>query len=191
MMLLLAFISVSAFMWQTTPVGNYRSILAQQRDVPGSQRLDEANFKVNDVGLNAPYADVLRRLGAPQRTRREKILGKGCGAPSTKVTLYYPGLKSELYGPLAGNNFRVKSLEVTSADWEVALGVAIGMDQRTVRERLGKPDVEIADSGGEAFIYQPEGESGSVGLIFRGGRLTSIELAIRCHKARMASRRAL
>ena len=85
----------------------------------------------------------------------------------------------------------MKSLQVTSADWEVSLGVNIGVDQSTVRERLGKPDVEIADSGGEAFIYQPEGESGGIGLIFRGGRLTSIELAIRCRKVRIASRRSL
>jgi len=127
---------------------------------------------------------VLKRLGQPQRTHREKVFGRSCGPPHAELTLYYQGLKVELYGPLAGRNFRVASIEITSSDWETARGVRVGMEEMDVRERLGKPEIDYADSGGRALIYAVRGDSVVAGLIIRGGAVVSIELALPCSKRR-------
>lgn len=163
----LAFILLLIFVLLASPAGILGSLLAQQLDFPSSERLNEVDFKVNTVGLNASYDDVRQRLGAPQRTQRVKVLTKACGGPHTLLTLYYPGLKIELYGTPGGRNFRVADMHVTSTSWEVALGISIDMDEADVWERLGEPGINLADSGGRAFIYKTKGNTYGVGLIFR------------------------
>ena len=110
------------------------------------------------------------------------MFGKSCGPPHSELTVYYPGLKVELYGPLAGRNFRVASIEITSLAWETARGLRVGMEEMVVRERLGKPEIDYADSGGRGLIYKARGDSALAALIIRGGVVVSIELAVPCSK---------
>jgi len=155
---------------------------AQQPDAQAAGQLNRTEIKVNNVRLNAAFADVIHRLGEPQRAQREKASGKSCGPPHTELTLYYQGLKVELYGTLTGRNFRVVSIEITSLDWETARGIRVGMEEIAARERLGKPEIDYADSGGRGLIYKVKGDSAVAALIIKGGRLVSIELARPCSK---------
>ena len=176
----IAFVSLFVFVWLAAPAGTWAGSAARQ--AKGPPRFDGDDLKVRGVGLKAPRAEVVRRLGAPRRADRVRVDGKGCGGPHTKLTLFYEGLKVTLHGSPAGRGFRVMSLEVTSAEWEVMPGVGVGADEAAVRERLGKPEVEFADSGGRALIYQPRSDAGGVSLTLRGGRVTNILMALPCNK---------
>jgi hypothetical protein len=178
----LALIFLAALVWLTFFAGTRGSLSAQQRDAPAEGGLNETDIQVNNVGPNASYDAVLKRLGQPQRSRREKVFGRSCGPPHSALTLYYQGLRVELYGPLAGRNFRVASIEITSLDWETARGVRVGMEETAVRERLGKPEIDYADSGGRGLIYNVSGDSVVAALIIRSGMVVSIELALPCSK---------
>lgn len=116
----LAFILLFALVLITFPAGISRSLLAQERDAQGSPPLTEVDLTVNAIGLDTSYANVRRRLGAPQRARRVRVLDDTCSPPHSDLTLYYPGLKIELQGTLAGRNYEVVSLEVTSPRWAIA-----------------------------------------------------------------------
>jgi hypothetical protein len=175
------FIFLAALVCITFPTKISGGLTAQQREAQTTGQLKEADLKVNTVGLSASYDDVRQRLGEPQRMRRDRVPGKFCGAPHTELTINYPGLKVGLYGTLAGRNFRVVSIEVTSLDWEAVRGVRIGMEEMAVRERLGKPEIDFADSGGRGLMYKTAGDS-FVGLVIRGGKLVSIEMALPCAK---------
>ena len=163
------------------------SLSAQQPDAAATGQLKGVDLKVNNVGLNASYDEVLQRLGEPERTQREKTTGKSCGPPHSSLALYYPGLKVELYGTLTGRNFRVVSIEITSSDWETARGMRVGMEETAVREQLGKPGIDYADSGGRALIYKLKDDPAVVALIIKGGRSVSIELALPCSKRKSSN----
>jgi len=171
----------------TFTAGIRGSLSAQPQDARAMGQLNGTDLKVNNVGLNASYDEVLQRLGEPERTQKEKAMGKSCGPPHTSLALYYPGLKVELYGTLGGRSFRVVSIEITSSDWETARGMKVGMEETGVRERLGKPEIDYADSGGRALIYKLKGDPTVIGLIIKSGRSVSIELALPCSKRKSST----
>ncbi len=171
----LAFILLFALVLITFPAGINRSLLAQERDAQGSPPLTEVDLTVNAVGLDTSYANVRRRLGAPQRARKVRVLDDTCSPPHTDLTLHYPGLRIELQGTLAGRNYEVVSLEVTSPRWAVAPGIRVGMDERAVRARLGMPVEEFAKGGMRRLYYVTKGNLGGVALDFRAGRLVKID----------------
>jgi hypothetical protein len=171
-----------AYLRLIKPARATETLSAQEQQAQATEQLNEIDLKVNNVGPNASYDDVLKRLGQPQRTHREKVFGRSCGPPHAAITLYYPGLKVELYGTIAGRNFRVASIEITSSEWETARGLRVGMEEVALRERLGKPEIDYADSGGRALIYKANGDSGVAALIIKGGMVVSIELALPCSK---------
>ena len=74
------------------------------------------------------------------------------------------------------------SVEVSSPQWEVTPGpVPFGMNSETALALLGEPTVNMADSGGRAFMYLTKGERrGGVFLTFRGEKLKAILWAVRC-----------
>lgn len=176
----LTFIFLFVFLWLTMPAEMGGNLMAQSRVVQGLRQITETDLIVENIRLNDSYDDVLKRLGEPDETQSRKVPDKSCGAAHTALTLHYTGLEIELYGTPNGRNFRVVSMKVTSAQWEVNLGVMVGMEFEEVLERRGKPEVGIADSGGKALIYMNKEKTMGAGLLFRRGKLASIDLGIHC-----------
>ena len=170
----LAFILLFTLMPLTFPYGISNALSGQERDTQGSSPLTEVNLTVNAIGLDTSYSNVRRRLGAPQRARRVRVLDDTCSPPHTDLTLYYPGLKIELHGTLAGRNYQVVSMEVTSPKWVLAPRVRVGMEQTVARARLGVPVEESAEAGMRRLYYVTKGNLGGVALDFRAGRLVRI-----------------
>ena len=155
------------------PTGN--SLLAKGRSLQSSGTQNEVNLKIKSVGLDAPYANVLRRLGRPQKIRRVKNLDETCGDPSTIMTLYYPGLIVTLEGPLSGRNLRVVSFESTSSSWTVSPGIRMGIGERRVKAKLGTSAEEADESGLHKLYYEIKNGPGTAVLYFRAGRLVKVE----------------
>ena len=141
------------------------------------QQFTEVDFRVKGVGLGSSYAAVLRQLGRPVSSKREKIIDaeEVCGPSYTSLRLTYDGVVLELHGDLKGRNFRVVEMDITSPKFIVAPGVRIGMTEAETRSRLGgPPHQERTDSDFRVLYYVTKGNDGGAGLYFRDGRLVKI-----------------
>ena len=156
-------------------IGISRESLAEGLRFQDSNKFTEVDLKVQAVGLGTSYTNARRRLGKPQRTRRQRVLDETCGPPYTRMTLFYPGMSLELHGTLNGRAFKVISVEVTSPVWMVEPGIRIGMEERVVRKRLGVPANEEAEAGLRRLYYSTKGDDGGVMLEFRASKLMRMQ----------------
>ena len=167
MVRVLTFILLYTVCWASTT-----DSFAHHQDPPG---LTEVNFRVKGVGLGSSYAVVLRQLGRPVSSKREKILDDTCDSPHTSLWLSYKGAVVELRGDLAGRNFDVVSMEVTSSSLLITPGIKIGMTEQDVRSKLGgAPWRVMNESGFRILDYVTKGNDGGARLYFREGRLVKV-----------------
>jgi hypothetical protein len=142
-------------------------------------QVDPAKLRVNGIGLDATYAQVLRALGKPSRDR--KPVEEGCIGGREK-TVEYAGLKFYFMDgdSKGGKTFEVKSFWVTSSKWVVS-GVKVGDTQAVVKAKLGsKYTVDRrTDGGGLAWLYEMSESSGpgTTTVIFKNGKVAEISSA--------------
>ena len=155
--------------WSTT--------LARFGPLQDPQPATEVDFRVKSVGLGNSYAQVVRRLGRPISSRREKIPDDFgvCGGAYTSLRLRYPGVEIELMGDLRGRDFQVISMEVTSPNILIAPGIRIGMTEAETRSKIGPPLQERTESGFRIQNYITKGNEGGAGLYIRDGRLVKVQ----------------
>ena len=155
--------------WSSTPAS-----FSPQQD---PETFTEVDFRVKGVGLGSTYAVVLRQLGRPVSSKREKMDGDFgvCGPAYISLKLRYHGVEIELSGDLKGRNFYVIAMEVTSPKFLIAPGVKIGMTEEETRAKLGAPFQERTDSGVRILNYVTKGNDGAAGLYFRDGRLVKVQ----------------
>lgn len=164
---LLTFVSLCIVCWSSTI-----DALAHRQD---AAQLTEVDFRVKDVALGSTYAVVLRQLGRPVSSKREKMLDDTCGPPSTSLRLSYKGAVVELRGDLAGRNFEVVSMEVTSSSLLITPGIKIGMTEEDARSKLGgAPWRVMNESGFRILDYVTQGNDGGARLYFRDRRLVKV-----------------
>src|SRR5215217_8443707 len=139
--------------------------------------LTEVNFRVRGIGLGSSYDVVLRQLGPPISTKREKIVDEYevCGPSYTSLKLKYEGAVIELVGDLRWRNFKVVSMEVTSPQILIAPGIKIGMTEKEIRSKLGVPWQERNESCFHILDYITKGNDGGAGVHFVAGRLVKID----------------
>ena len=143
-----------------------------------SERLTEVDVRVKGVGLGSSYPQVLRQLGRPASSTREKIIDEFevCGPSYTSLRLIYKGALIELRGDLQARDFKVVSLKITSPQRLITPGIKIGMSEQEARSKLsGEPWQVRDDSGFRILNYVTKGNDGGVGLYFRNGRLVKVE----------------
>lgn len=140
-------------------------------------QLTEVDFRVKGVGLGNSYAAVLRQLGRPVSSRREKIEDEACSPPYTSLTLSYKGAVIEFVGDTRGRAFKVVSMEVTSPQYLITPRVKLGMSEQEVRSKLGEPWQVTNESGLQILNYVTKGNDGGAGLYFRNGRLVKLQWA--------------
>ena len=139
--------------------------------------VNEVDFRVKGVGLGSSYALVLRQLGRPLSSKREKIGDyEGlCGGSYTSLQLRYQGVGIELMGDLRGRDFQVITMEVTSSKILIAPGLKIGMTEAEMRSKIGAPFQEKTESGFRILNYVTKGNEGAAGLYIRDGRLVKVQ----------------
>ena len=129
-------------------------------------------MKINGVGLGATYAEVVKKLGKPDKV----VNGDADECIGGKMrTVHYPGLKFELYEGEPGK-FSVGTFEVTSARWNVS-GAKVGMSQAAIKKIFGKADASVVEShsGLPTWYYHfPDEEPGNSNFEFRKGKLVNI-----------------
>ena len=145
-----------------------------QQDPPPLTRID---FRIKGVGLGSSHAQVLRRLGRPISSKREKIPDDFgvCGGSYTSLRLRYHGVEIELMGDLRGRHFQVISMEVTSPKLLIAPGLRIGITEEEMRFKIGAPFQEKTESGFRILNYVTKGNEGGAGLYIRDGRLVKVQ----------------
>ena len=137
----------------------------------------EVDLRIKSVGLGTSHALVLRHLGRPAASKRERILDpeEVCGPSYTLLVLRYEGAVIELNGDLNGRNFEVVSIEVTSPKFLIAPGIKIGMTEEQARSKIDGPPAEVrTDSGSRILIYVTKENLGGASLYFRKGRLVKV-----------------
>jgi hypothetical protein len=137
-------------------------------------KLDEVDFRVRTVALGSTYSKVLRNFGKPISVSRQKITDETCGPAHTLLRLAYHGLRIELVGDLRGRDFKVVSMEVRSPKLFVTPGVRIGMGEKAVRGKLGRPWRETNEDGFRILDYVTKGNEGGARLYLSEGRLAKI-----------------
>src|SRR5262245_2446894 len=145
-------------------------------NLQGEKTISEVDLRVQGVGLGSSQAAVLRQLGRPLSTKREKIVDKYevCGPPYTSLLLYYQGGVIELRGDLSWHNFEVVSIEITSPQFLIAPGIRIGMSEKEIRSKLGTPFQERDESGAHILNFATKGNDGGSGFYFVSGRLVKV-----------------
>jgi hypothetical protein len=144
---------------------------------PGPHRVTEVDFRVKGVSLGSSYALVLRQLGRPLSSKRDKIVDEYevCGPSYTSLELRYEGAVIELIGDLRWRNFKVVSMEVTSPQLLIAPGVKIGMTEKEIRSKLGVPWQERNESGFHILDYVTKGNDGGASVHFVAGHLVKVD----------------
>ena len=118
---------------------------------------------------------VLRQLGRPISSTREKVVSDGtCGPSYTSLQLNYKGAVVELHGDLRGRKLEVVSMEITSPQFLIMPGVKIGMTEQQVISKLGKPQEGMWELGVRRLTYVTKGNDGGAVLHFRDDRLEKV-----------------
>lgn len=128
--------------------------------------------KVNGLGLDAKYGDVIRKLGKPTRQVTTRYVDE-CTGSHTR-TLYYPGLKVEL-SDSEKNVYKVFAVEVTTSKWDVS-GSKVGDPSTRIEKLFGTRGRNSEKEGAETIWYYDMSEAapGLSNFYFRNGKLTKI-----------------
>lgn len=137
---------------------------------------NSAKLRVNGVGLDSSYAQVVKALGKPAIDG--KASAEECAGGREK-TVEYAGLSWYFMDGDSKNRktFRAVSFEVTSGNWVVS-GVKIGDSATMVRAKFGRRyKVGKDDVTGETVWDYDMGETngpGTTRVNFRGGRVSGL-----------------
>ena len=128
--------------------------------------------RVNGLGLDAKYSEVIRKLGKPTRDVTDRSINECTG--SRLRTLYYPGLKVELFDAET-DLFKVFAFEVTSSKWDVS-GSRVGDSTAAVQKLFGTRGRKVEKVGaGTVWYYEMNEEApGLSNFHFRNGKLAKI-----------------
>ena len=139
------------------------------------QEYREVDLRVNGVGSGTSYSAVVRKLGKPLRSKKEKYAADSAcsGLAETHLTLFYSGLEITLLGDGRGRNLDVYSIEVTSKKWS-ASGVSLGADAKDVLTKFGEPNSKEEKSGETVYYYVTKDNLGTVRFYFRSNKLVRV-----------------
>ena len=139
-------------------------------------QVNPAKLKINGVGLNSTYAQVLRAFGKPSKDG--KAIEEGCIGAHEK-TVDYVGLSFYFMDgdSRGGKTFEIKSFSVTTPKWNVS-GVKVGDTAAVVKAKFGK-NYQIdrrTDGGGLAWDYEMSDQQGpgTTTVIFKKGKVWEI-----------------
>ena len=140
-----------------------------------AQAVNPAKLKVNGIGLDSTYSQVVKALGKPisdgKPTREECIGGREKSVKFDGATFYLMDGDSP-----NRKTFEVKSFDITSSKYSVS-GIKIGDTELTVRRRLGtKFEKQDAEPGGDVWSYQFDDQNnpGSTSIYISKGKVTKI-----------------
>jgi len=162
-------------MKMTTMIGAL-GLLTMSAVVGIGQTINPAKLKVNGVGLDSTYGQVVKALGKPTKDGKPKE--EGCIGGHEKE-IEYKGLTFYFMDGDSKNRktYEVKVFTVTSGNWVVS-GVKLGDTATTVRAKYGrKYEVQKDDQTGQTMWSYDMGDKGSPGtttVYFKGGRVVSI-----------------
>jgi hypothetical protein len=145
--------------------------------VLAQKKLSEIDLRVNGIGSGTSYSTVVKKLGKPLRSEKERFAADSAcsGEAETHLTLFYSGLKITLLGDGRGRNPDVYSIEVTSKRW-LASGVSVGANVKDVVAKFGEPNSK-ADISGETVLYYVTKENlGRVNFYFRNNKLVRVAM---------------
>jgi len=143
----------------------------------GQKKWREVDLRVNGIGSGTSYSTVVRKLGKPLRSKKERLAANSAcsGSAETHLTLFYSGLEVTLLGDGRGRKLEVYSMEVTSKKWS-ASGVGIGADAQDVLTKFGEPNSKEEESGETIFYYTTKDNLGGVDFHFRNNKLVKVEM---------------
>lgn len=142
------------------------------------QTVDPAKLKVNGVGLDSTYAQVVKALGKPVKNGAAK--DEGCiGGLEKEVefagaSFYFMDGDSK-----GGKTFEVKAFDVTSPKFVVS-GLKVGDTELAVRRRLGSKFVKQDDESGAvvwSYEFPESGDPGSTSIYIKRGKIVKIAVA--------------
>jgi hypothetical protein len=141
-----------------------------------AQTVNPAKLKINGVGLNSTYPQVVKALGKPVKdgkaTHEECIGGREKTVDYAGLSLYFMDGDSR-----GGKTFEVKSFSVTTSKWLVS-GVRVGDTPETVKAKFGaKYRLDRrTDNGGLAWHYEMNDKDGPgmTTVIFKKGKVVEI-----------------
>jgi hypothetical protein len=138
------------------------------------QTTDPGRLRINGVGLESTYAQVIKALGKP--VKDGKATHEECIGGHEK-TVDYAGLKIYLMDE-GEKVFKVEGLTVTSSHWLVS-GIRVGVRPAAVKAKFGTKYTvnRRTDNGGLVWQYDFDGGEGTTTVIFKGGKVTEISTA--------------
>jgi hypothetical protein len=144
-----------------------------------AQTVNPAKVKINGVGLDSSYAQVVKALGKP--ASETKPVEEACIGAHEKY-VKYAGL--HLYfmdgDSRSGKTFEVKNFQVKSPKWVVS-GVKVGDTEAVVRSKFGRRFTVGTDpeSRQKMWTYEMNDQDGPgwTTVTFKNGRVTSISSA--------------
>jgi len=141
-----------------------------------AQAVNTARIKVNGVGLDSTYAQVVKALGKP--TNEDVAKEEGCIGGLEK-SIKYPGISFYMMNgdSKGGKTFEVKSFELTAPGYLVS-GIKIGDTPATVRKKYGrKYTVDTEREPGETmWLYEMSDRygPGTTAVVFKKGKVVKI-----------------
>lgn len=153
------------------------AIFVMPSGINAQKVLAEVDLRINGVGEDSGYREVINKIGKPLRVRTENILAdQACsGASERHRTLVYNGLEIVLLRIGQGEE-GVTSMKVTSRDWD-ASGVRIGDTMDAVVARFGEPNSREIRDGRTVLFYVTPGNLGGVSFNFSDGKLAGISMS--------------
>ncbi|MBK6722521.1 MAG: hypothetical protein IPO41_15345 [Acidobacteria bacterium] len=151
-------------------------LLVFSSETISAQAVNTARIKVNGVGLDSTYAQVVKALGKP--TNEDVGKEEGCIGGLEK-SIKYPGISFYLMDGDSkdGKTFEVKSLELTGPGYLVS-GIKIGDSPATVRKKYGrKYTVDTEREPGEiTWFYEMSDRygPGTTAVVFKNGKVVKI-----------------
>lgn len=141
------------------------------------QGLDPAKIKINGIGLDSTYAQVVKALGKP--VEDGKATEEGCIGAHEK-TVEYAGLNVYFMDGDSkdGKTFEVKSFSVSSANWPVS-GIKIGDAEAVVREKFGSSFTTSEDPDGDGdtawfYEFREEDSPGFLTVVLKDNKVVRI-----------------
>jgi hypothetical protein len=162
-------------MMKMTTMGTLGLALAVFAGSAGGQTTNPAKLKVNGVGLDSTYSQVVKALGKPisngKPTKEECIGGREKSVKFDGATFYLMDGDS-----VNRKTFEVKSFDITSSKYSVS-GIKVGDTELSVRRHLGtKFEKQDAESGANVWSYEFEDQNnpGFTTIYISKGKVTKI-----------------
>jgi hypothetical protein len=158
-----------------TTMGTLGLVWAVFAGTAGGQTANPAKLKVNGIGLDSTYSQVVKALGKPisdGKPSKEECIG------GREKSLKFDGATFYLMDGDSANRktFEVKSFDITSSKYSVS-GIKVGDTELSVRRRLGtKFEKQDAETGADVWSYEfaDENNPGSTNVYISKGKVIKI-----------------